>query len=61
MVSTAVGLIERDRLVVEDIITEAPNQRTIVTEWRLDGEIVKQDTHVSILCGQAIFGKQEEL
>lgn len=61
MVHTTKGLIERDRLVATDIITEGANDRAIATEWHLDGELVRRDVAVSILSGQAVFGEQAEL
>ena len=61
MVLTSKGLIERDRLVVNDIITEDENSRSIATEWFLDGELVKRDATVSILSGLPLFGEQSAL
>ena len=61
MVETIVGPVERERLVVEDIVTEEPDKRIIATEWRLDGEIVKRDVWACILHGQALTGEQAEL
>ena len=58
LVDTILGPIERDQLVVTDLIEEGPNHRTIVTEWRFKGEVVKRDGHVSILHGQAVGGEQ---
>jgi hypothetical protein len=58
LVDTIKGPIERDQLTVTDIVEEGPNHRSIVTEWRLDGEVVKRDCHVSILRGQALGGEQ---
>lgn len=60
-VHTIHGLIDRDRLVATDIITEGPNDRAIATEWHLDGELVRRDVTVSILSGQAVFGEQEKI
>ena len=58
LVQTAVGLIERDKLTVQDFITEEPGKRFIATEWYLDGEMVKRDVWGSILNGLDIFGEQ---
>ena len=58
MVHTIKGLIPREKLVVEDIVTEEDNARVIATEWKLNGEIVKRDVHVVILQGQAMLGDQ---
>jgi len=61
LVQTNVGLIERDRLVVTDIVEEYDNARVIATEWRLEGELVKRDVHASILRGHALAGEQAEI
>lgn len=60
-VITSKGLIERERLVPTDIVTEEPGARVIATEWHLDGELVRRDVNVNILAGQALFGEQAEL
>jgi hypothetical protein len=60
-VHTIKGLIDRDRLTVEDIVSEDENSRAIATEYRLDGELVRRDAWVSILSGQAIFGETQEV
>jgi hypothetical protein len=46
---------------VKDIVTEGPNDRSVATEWFLDGELVRRDVAVSILSGQAVAGEQAEL
>ena len=60
-VQTIKGLIDRDRLEVHDIISEDENSRAIATEWFLEGELVRRDVAVSILCGQALMGDQAEM
>ncbi len=60
-VHTTKGLIDRDRLVPTDIITDEPNARVTATEWHLDGELVRRDVNVNILQGQALFGEQAEI
>ncbi len=60
MVHTTKGLIERDQLEVKDIVSDEPNARVIATEWFLGDEMVRRDVAVSILCGQAVAGDQEE-
>jgi hypothetical protein len=64
-VFTKNGLVERDLLVVKDVITEEPNCRIIATEWYLksnpDGEHVRRDCNVNIFSGQPIFGDQGAL
>lgn len=61
LVETAKGLIERDLLVVKDIIEEGDNYRSIATEWFLDGELVKRDCHVMILRTQPMGGEQAKM
>lgn len=60
-VHTTKGLIERERLIASDIVSEEDNARVIATEWHLDGELVRRDVAVSILQGQALFGEQAEI
>lgn len=60
-VHTIKGLIDRDLLTVMDIVTEDDNNRTVATEWHLDGELVKRDVHVIILRGQVLAGAAAEL
>lgn len=61
-VHTAKGLIDRDLLTVEDIVTEDENARVIATEWRLkSGEMVKRDVHAIILSGLAVAGETQEI
>jgi len=60
-VHTIKGLVDRDLLEVEDIVTDEPNARVIATEWHLNGELVRRDVAVSILRGQALAGEQAEL
>jgi len=59
-VLTTQGLVDRDLLQVEDIVSEEPNARVIATEWFLDGELVRRDVAVSILSGQVLAGEQAE-
>jgi hypothetical protein len=61
LVDTIKGPIARDQLVVTDIVEEGPNHRSIVTEWRFQGEIVKRDCHVILLRGEALFGDQAKM
>jgi hypothetical protein len=61
LVYTTKGLIERERLVATDIITEEDNARVVATEWFLDGEQVRRDVHVSILRGLELTGQQAAL
>lgn len=59
-VHTVKGLIDRDRLEVNDIVSDEDNARVIATEWHLDGELVRRDVAVSLLSGQALSGETEE-
>ena len=56
------GLVERDDLIVRDVIIEEPNCRIIATEWFLksdpDGEFVRRDVNVNIFSGQSIFSEE---
>jgi hypothetical protein len=61
LVQTIKGLIPRDQLEVTDIITEGENDRAIATEWRHDGELVRRDVAVSIMCGLSLSGEQAEI
>jgi hypothetical protein len=60
-VHTIKGLIDREKLVAKDIVTDEHNARVIATEWFLGDELVRRDVAVSILCGQALAGEQSEL
>jgi hypothetical protein len=61
-VHTAKGLIDRDLLMVEEIVTEDDNSRAVATEWRtLDGELVRRDAHVMILRGHELAGAVQEI
>lgn len=61
MVHTTRGLIERERLIATDIVTEEGDARIVATEWHLGGELVRRDVWVSILQGQALAGEQAEI
>jgi hypothetical protein len=60
-VQTTKGLIERDQLVVKDVIQEHDNARVVATEWYSGDELVRRDVHVSILCGHSLAGEQAVL
>ncbi len=60
-VHTTKGLIDRDLLTVADVASDEDNARVIATEWFLEGELVRRDVAVSILCGQALAGDAAEL
>ncbi len=59
LVQTTKGIVDRSLLMVEDIVTEAETTRTIATEWRLNGELVRRDVHIMILVGVSLTGEQE--
>jgi hypothetical protein len=61
LVTTTLGLVERDRLQAKDIIEEHDNARVIATEWFLDGEMVRRDVHVSILRGLDVASAQANI
>jgi hypothetical protein len=58
LIETSQGMIERERLTVHDIVEEGDNHRSIATEWRLDGVLVRRDAHVMILRTVAMSGEQ---
>lgn len=49
LVLTTKGPIERELMEVRDIVTYGDYSRTIATEWRLKGELVKREVWTSIL------------
>lgn len=57
-VFTTKGLVDRELLQVQDIVTEEPNARVTATEWRMGDELVRRDVHVNILAGQAVTAEQ---
>lgn len=57
LVQTIKGLIEKDQLVIKDIISEEDNSRIIATEWYLGDELVRRDVNVNILRGIDLFGE----
>jgi hypothetical protein len=52
-VQTARGLVDRERLEAKDVATEDEDSRVTVTEWYLEGELVRRDVWVSLLRGLA--------
>lgn len=51
LVDTTVGLVDLDKLQVSDIVSYAPAGRVIVTEWRLNGELVRKDLYGNAFSG----------
>ena len=60
-IHTKNGLIEREKLVVRDLIEEHDNARVTATEWYLGDELVRRDVHVNILRGLSVAGEQASL
>jgi hypothetical protein len=50
-VQTSRGLIERDRLRIEEVTEWHDNARVTVTYWYLDDEEVRKDVHAAMLRG----------
>jgi len=57
LVSTEIGLIDKSRLQVTDMITVEDNARVTATEWRLEGKMVRRDVWVNALRGLEMNGK----
>lgn len=51
LVTTQVGLVDRSLLEVKDSLTEDEKGRYLVTEWLLDGQVVRRDALVNLLRG----------
>lgn len=51
LVDTTLGPVPRDKLIATDHVFEESECRTLATEWRLDGELVRRDVFVSKLQG----------
>lgn len=56
-VSTSLGLIDRIKLDVNDIVTNEANSRTTATEWYLNGTLVRRDVWVNLLNGMDLNGQ----
>lgn len=61
LVQTTVGLLDSTRLAVKDVIGMEENVRTIATEWYFEGDLVRRDLNINILCGQSMSGEQQEI
>ena len=57
MVHTAVGLVERDRLTVKDVVSETPTSRDMATEWYLDDRLVRRDAWANMKLPTSIGGE----
>lgn len=58
LVWTEKGPIERERLEVKDIVVETDNSRDKITEWYLDGELVRRDGWVTVLMPATVTVEQ---
>lgn len=61
LVQTSVGLVNKDKLVVKDVVTNEENARVLATEWFLEGILVRRDVNVNILNGIGLTGTQESI
>ena len=61
LVQTAKGLIEMEKLVVNQSLTTEDNAMVTVTEWYLGDELVRRDVHVNILRSVPVFSEQGEV
>ena len=61
LVQTAAGLLDSNYLQVKDIVEMNDMVRTTATEWYLNGDLVRRDLNVNILCGHSMTGEQEEI
>ena len=59
LVQTTAGLLDSSILQVKDVIEMNDMVRTTATEWYFDGDLVRRDLNVNILCGQSLTGEQE--
>lgn len=57
-VMTIDGPLERDDLVITDVVTWTDNTREIATEWRCAGKLVRRDVAVSFLMPQDLNPRQ---
>lgn len=59
LVMTTKGLINKESLVVRDVVVDEDNARVTATEWYLDDELVRRDVNVNILRGLNLSSEQE--
>jgi len=60
-VLTIHGLIDIDRLEIEDVVTTGDGYRKIATEYRLNGELVRRDVVANALRGPGMEGQPGKL
>ena len=59
LVQTTAGLLDSSQLEVKDVVEMNDMVRTTATEWYLEGEMVRRDLNINILCGHSLTGEQE--
>jgi hypothetical protein len=57
-IETIKGMIDREQLVVKDIIEENDNARVTATEWYFGEELVRRDCNINMLRGLSMGGEQ---
>ena len=57
-VLTTKGLVAYEALALSDSFEIHPGARVHITEWRLDGELVRRDVEVNVLAPQSISSEQ---
>lgn len=60
-VHTILGLVDRNDLIIKDVISEDDSSRIIATEWYLGEQLVRRDVNVNVLVGISFNGTQEGL
>ena len=60
-IHTTKGLIDKEQLVVKDIIDFTEDARVIATEWYLEDELVRRDVNVNILRGLDMSSKKGDV
>jgi len=61
LVQTTIGLLDSNKLEIKDVVEMNDMVRTTATEWYSDGELVRRDLNINVLCGHSLTGEQEEL
>lgn len=59
LVQTTIGLLDSNQLEIKDIVEMNDMVRTTATEWYKNGEMVRRDLNINILCGHSMTGEQE--
>lgn len=58
LVHTTHGLVERERLRVEDVTTEEESGRKTLTQWFMGEELVRQDVYLNLYHGLTMGQEQ---